>query len=419
MPHTTRFASPGAMLSLKRLLRPGRRLFWAALILAVGVHLGFSRMQTPSQEARVAKPLTTQFVKRRPRLTKPLELKRRPRPRRRTMQRTVVSSKARLRQGALSQSGHATGAFRSLARPRIAVARSALLDGLGLEPETLADRILQAREPQHALNVSLELLDIDALDTGQYHALVVEDPSDKRNTRGYLHIVHAYPRSIVNSVETSGGIVISVVALRGLVEAMNTYTQIKTDLGGRYTFDAKELMKIPFVLTSSGGFSFDHTVSEAENLGRYLLGGGFYIADCRHPAMGPERPSSQSFRRFIAAGLRSQGVALGRDWNWEKLPNSHPLYHCYFDFPGGPPPGVDNLSIVRFDPVDYLEGASWGGRLMAILSLKAYTAIWEADADSSWGNRGNTRQRQFGVNLIIFALTQEGSVTHRVMETVR
>jgi hypothetical protein len=31
----------------------------------------------------------------------------------------------------------------------------------------------------------------------------------------------------------------------------------------------------------------------------------------------------------------------------------------------------------------------------------------------------NTRQLQFGVNLIVFALTQEGSITHRLMESVR
>ena len=42
---------------------------------------------------------------------------------------------------------------------------------------------------------------------------------------------------------------------------------------------------------------------------------------------------------------------------------------------------------------------------MAILSLKAYAAVWEADSASSWSNRDNARQRQFGVNLIIFALT--------------
>ena len=56
---------------------------------------------------------------------------------------------------------------------------------------------------------------------------------------------------------------------------------------------------------------------------------------------------------------------------------------------------------------------------MAILSLKAYTAIWEADRASSWGSRNNTRQRQLGVNLIIFALTQEKSITKQAMSSMR
>ena len=31
----------------------------------------------------------------------------------------------------------------------------------------------------------------------------------------------------------------------------------------------------------------------------------------------------------------------------------------------------------------------------------------------------NTRLLQFGINTIVFALTQEGSITNRVMESVR
>ena len=36
--------------------------------------------------------------------------------------------------------------------------------------------------------MSLELLDIETLDTGRYHAMVIQDPSDKRTIRGFIHI---------------------------------------------------------------------------------------------------------------------------------------------------------------------------------------------------------------------------------------
>jgi len=36
----------------------------------------------------------------------------------------------------------------------------------------------------------------------------------------------------------------------------------------------------------------------------------------------------------------------------------------------------------------------------------------------SWA-QDNTRQHQFAVNTIIFALTQEGSTTHRLMDSIK
>ena len=42
--------------------------------------------------------------------------------------------------------------------------------------------------------------------------------------------------------------------------------------------------------------------------------------------------------------LAAQGLSFKKDWDFEKLPASHPVYHCYFDF-DGPPPGHDNICI--------------------------------------------------------------------------
>ena len=64
--------------------------------LAMVLHSFLSQATAVREQASAAKPLTTQFVKRAPRLTKPLELKKRPRPRRRTMQRKMVSVQAKL-----------------------------------------------------------------------------------------------------------------------------------------------------------------------------------------------------------------------------------------------------------------------------------------------------------------------------------
>ena len=67
-------------------------------------------------------------------------------------------------------------------------------------------------------------------------------------------------------------------------------------------------------------------------------------------------------------------------------------------------------------PYDYLEGVTIERRLVAIVSVKDLEGAWDW-----WPERAgidNTRQLQFLVNLIVFALTQEGSITNRVMDTV-
>ena len=90
----SRFDCPSASVSLKSLLKRARSTLWIGLGLAVAGHLALTQVGSFSDEDKTTKPLTTQFIKRQPRLTKPLELKKRPRPKRRMMQRRMVSVKA-------------------------------------------------------------------------------------------------------------------------------------------------------------------------------------------------------------------------------------------------------------------------------------------------------------------------------------
>ena len=74
-----RFASATAGLDLDALLGPLRRLFWLSLGLAVLLHLTIVILNPFQQQAqKVPRPLTTKFVKRQPRLTKALELRKIP-----------------------------------------------------------------------------------------------------------------------------------------------------------------------------------------------------------------------------------------------------------------------------------------------------------------------------------------------------
>jgi hypothetical protein len=86
-----RFNCPSSVLSPKKLLGRTRAALWWSLALAFGIHLSFLALGPGRKEVKAVKPLTTKFLKREPRLVKPLELKKRPKPKPRPMRRKVVS----------------------------------------------------------------------------------------------------------------------------------------------------------------------------------------------------------------------------------------------------------------------------------------------------------------------------------------
>ena len=56
-------------------------------------------------------------------------------------------------------------------------------------------------------------------------------------------------------------------------------------------------------------------------------------------------------------------------------------------------------------------------RLIAIMSNKAYQDVWSLRGGQF--AKQEPRCFQMGINIIIFSLTQEGSITKRVMDTVQ
>ena len=216
-------------------------------------------------------------------------------------------------------------------------------------------------------------------------------------------------------------------ALHALVNAMNEYTDIRTDIQGAYTFDSRELFNIPFIMiiVNGQGGVFKITASESRNLGKYLISGGFAFIEDSYWLEGG--PSDRSLRAMQQEALAAQGLIFKKDWDFEKLPNSHPVYHCYFDFEG-PPPGHDNICTGANQsrrggaPYEYLEGITIKDRTVVIYSMKSLGTVWHRNIKESERHSYDSsgiRQLQFGVNLIIFALTQEGSITNRVMDSVR
>jgi hypothetical protein len=212
--------------------------------------------------------------------------------------------------------------------------------------------------------------------------------------------------------------------VRKLADAMNECTQIRVDLIPDITFDNEELLEVPWIYSHAAGNMFQVTDSEAANLGRYMLEGGFFFSDGWIVGL----PLDLSYQAAIEMALATKGLRKGGDWDFEVISPDHPIFHCYYDIEGLPTGSEGHLGE-RINPdlaPSTLKGIVWDGRLIAIHCNKAYVFTW-----GDWATPGmsanivkrddldNRRQLQFGINTIIFALTQEGSITRRLMETMQ
>ena len=414
----SRFRCPSDTLSLRELLKQTQHTLWFGLILTLGIHFSLTQLRGLKEEKKAVKPLTTQFVKRQPRLTKPLELKKRPRPKRRITRRKMVAVKARANRQQVTSRLSPVDMLEGLSTPRVSIRRGIETGRDYFEPSALALSIRGTREAANRVDMTLEMIDITALDTGQYQAMVIQDPGDKRSIRGFFHLALVYSKTIEISEPRVG--FNWDRAVRALVAAMNRFTQIECDIRGRFSFDDGELLSTPWIFVAAR-FPFRITQSEAHNLGRYLTHGGFCFTG--NSFYDGNRPGSESLRQMHKDALATQHLQYGKDWAFEILPNDHLVYHCYFDF-DGPPPGSSIHWVMREGggEYSYLEAIFLDGRLVVIYSTKYYVSAW-----GNWGlgstepghrYKDNTRQLQFGINTIIFALAQEGSITNRVMDVV-
>ncbi len=221
---------------------------------------------------------------------------------------------------------------------------------------------------------------------------IVVDPINKQNISGYVNIAYAWGQLFSIPSDLIRG-------LRNVKEAMNKYTNINTELDDHLILSSNNLMQMPFVFISTKS-NFDLTEIEKQNIRRYFDIGGFMFLDNAEPR-GEFSSGGASLKQMLRDTIPNA--------RFEPIPNSHPIYHCFFDFEDGPPIGAEmggagNIRIMspqRF----YLEGVWYKGRLAAVYSDKGYIVKWNE-------NSNNEPQLKMGVNLIVFALTQEGGMTN-------
>lgn len=230
-------------------------------------------------------------------------------------------------------------------------------------------------------------------DTGQYGGVVLQDSSDKRKIQGFVYLSlawgtrlrPAYPRAIA-----------------ALAEALNNDTDIQAKVTEHTFLGSSELHRRPFVYISAAE-AFDLTDEELESLGRYIRSGGFVVAENGRPDLS-FGPAEASLKSMLTGALDGEGKLV-------KIRDSHPIYRSFFDLQG-PPFGHAYRPGASADPqraprVESLEGIFLDGRLAVVYSDMGYGGFWEQPFE-------NEPQLRMGVNLVVYALTQKGSIAKKL-----
>ena len=401
-----RFQGASDVIDMEKLERETQKLLFLGLLVAVSFHAALgSYFMFKKTELKVVKPPTMEFVIRRPRMTKPFEFKKKRIQQREYKKKEIVQRKptAEIRTKTIQMNTMGNVASYDFdTEMNIDTGSQVFI------PEVVSIELSVEREPEKQISMKEEMISLDDLDTGQYKAMIIQDPEDKKSVTGFIYIATlwgaqlepAYKRAIIH-----------------LSDAVNRYTNIKSKVDKHLFVDSRRLFDTPFVFLCADE-QFQLTGIEAENFGEYLRRGGFAVLDNGNP--------TQEYGAAEASLRQMYKDALGSDAKFLPIPNSHPLYHCFEDFTDGPPQGDEigqsnvsedgagnlqfgYLKVTMSKQVLYLEGITIDDRLVAIYSDKGYARKWEETSN-------NEPQLKIGVNMVVYALTQEGSIAQQKMD---
>ena len=129
------------------------------------------------------------------------------------------------------------------------------------------------RRPKGRISVTDEMISISDLDTGQYKSMLILDPTDPLNTKGYVHIP-GYVEGITFKPNPSYR-----RAVMDLAEGFYRYTGITLKVDKVLHLASRDLQKYPFIYLSWDGKGIEFARFEADNFREFLDGGGFVLAD--------------------------------------------------------------------------------------------------------------------------------------------
>ncbi|MCY3789145.1 MAG: hypothetical protein OXH63_10195 [Gemmatimonadetes bacterium] len=398
MKDSHRFASFSTSFDLDALLRLQRRSLWysvalSAVLLAVLVLLDPFGRAVPS----APHPPTVKYIKRQPRPTKPLSVRKISQPKQQPMVRkrqptpirtdpahltTNVTTEAPVKQSSIP------GALSLVSLPHSSTPRP-----LDAERQLGADYLFGeraigiTRQSENKIDLALEMLDVNSLDTGQHQAVVIQDPDDPKALKGFIKLPFVVPRAMLDMQ----GIVISR-RIDALADGINKYTNLRAEVFGPITFDDDRIFKFPLLIAPIYS-SLSLNEIEQANQFQYLIQEGFIMGGVGDP------------EKLLSQVLMNRGLVERKDFWSEILPEDHPIYNAFFNI------GLQSYFLERHpDPsiacyiTKGLKGHFIKDRLVSVNPLES--SHWAYDE----------AELMLAINVMVYALAHEGSLAQRLTQ---
>ena len=178
-----------------------------------------------------------------------------------------------------------------------------------------------------------------------------------------------------------------------IIDSVARYTGIDVaPTGVIVPLGSRDLFKYPLVFMT-GHLPVRFSEVERTTLKEYCARGGLlFIDDHNHDVDGEfHRTAWEEIARTLAP--------------LEDLPNDHPIYRAFFNFPDGPPTTTHELNGWGDNLVHkHLQAVMQGDRIAVLYSSKDYSSEWNYHPDNKrFLSVDNTK---FGVNLVVYALSR-------------
>ena len=104
---------------------------------------------------------------------------------------------------------------------------------------------------------------------------MIQDPNDKQGLKGFVKFARVVSATYMAETQTNvvdGGLNNREIDV--LCDMLNEWTGLRTEFVGSFTFDDDRFLTVPIVIPQG-----EPNENELDNLARYLLAGGFVMAE--------------------------------------------------------------------------------------------------------------------------------------------